>query len=79
MKKIVLLCAQGMSTGMLMNKMRECAAKIGYECTINAYSVSRAKEMASDADASSSDRRYATSRTMSKKHARVCRFRSSTW
>ena len=50
MKKIVLLCAQGMSTGMLMNKMREYAAKIGYECTINAYSVSRAKEMASDAD-----------------------------
>ena len=50
MKKIVLLCAQGMSTGMLMNKMREYAAKIGYECTINAYSGSRAKEVASDAD-----------------------------
>ena len=26
MRKIVLLCAQGMSTGMLMNKMRAAAA-----------------------------------------------------
>lgn len=50
MRKIVLLCAQGMSTGMLMNKMREAAAKSGYECSINAYAVSKAKTAAAEAD-----------------------------
>ena len=50
MRKIILLCANGMSTGMLMNKMRECAAKTGYECTINAYPISQAESVASDAD-----------------------------
>ena len=50
MKRIVLLCAQGMSTGMLMNKMREAAKKSGYECTINAYPVSQAKNVAEQAD-----------------------------
>ena len=43
MKNIVLLCAQGMSTGMLMNKMRAAAKASGYECTISASSVSQAK------------------------------------
>ncbi len=50
MKRIVLLCAQGLSTGMLMNKMRDAASKMGYECTINAYSVSQAKNIADKAD-----------------------------
>ena len=50
MKKIALLCAAGMSTGMLVNKMREEAKKQGYECEINAYSVSRAAEVGQTAD-----------------------------
>jgi len=50
MRNIVLLCAQGMSTGMLMNKMVEVAAKTGYECTIKAYPVNQAKIVASRAD-----------------------------
>ena len=50
MKKIVLVCAQGMSTGMLMNKMRAAAAKQGYDCIIEAYAVSQAKTKAADAD-----------------------------
>ncbi|MBQ2505998.1 MAG: PTS sugar transporter subunit IIB [Erysipelotrichaceae bacterium] len=50
MRKIVLVCAQGMSTGMLMNKIREAAAKQGYECEISAYPVSQAKAKAEDAD-----------------------------
>lgn len=50
MRKIVLLCANGMSTGMLMNKMREAAAQTGYECTINAYAISQAQSVAADAD-----------------------------
>ena len=50
MKNIVLLCAQGMSTGMLMNKMIDSAAKSGYECNIKAYSVSQLKTVAGFAD-----------------------------
>lgn len=50
MKKIVLVCANGMSTGMLMNKMRDEAARTGYECTINAYPVSQVQAVAADAD-----------------------------
>lgn len=35
MKKIVLFCAGGMSTSLLVNKMREAAAKQGKEYDIN--------------------------------------------
>ena len=50
MKKIVLLCAAGMSTSMLVQRMRENAAQIGYECQVDAYPISDAKRGASDAD-----------------------------
>lgn len=50
MKKIVLLCSNGMSTSLMVNKMKEAAAKEGYDCTIAAYALSNAKEVASDAD-----------------------------
>lgn len=40
MKKIVLMCNAGMSTSMLVTKMREAAEKTGYACTIDAYPVS---------------------------------------
>lgn len=39
MKKIVLFCAGGMSTSLLVNKMREAAAKQGKEYDINAYDM----------------------------------------
>ena len=39
MKKIVLICAAGMSTSLLVNKMREAATALGVECEINAYPV----------------------------------------
>lgn len=45
MKNIVLLCAQGLSTGVLVNKMRTEADKRGIACTINAYSVSKIREL----------------------------------
>ena len=48
MKKIVLVCNMGMSTGALMKKMRDYAASIGYECTVDAYGVA---EVAKHADA----------------------------
>ena len=50
MKKIVLLCAAGMSTGMLVVKMKEAAAEMGYDCDINAYAVAEANEVTKDAD-----------------------------
>ncbi|PSW06964.1 PTS sugar transporter subunit IIB [Photobacterium lipolyticum] len=38
--KIFLCCAAGMSTSMLVKKMREAADKQNIDCSINAYSVS---------------------------------------
>ena len=39
MKKIVLVCNAGMSTSMLVKKMREEAVAQNIECTIDAYPV----------------------------------------
>lgn len=50
MKKIVLLCAAGMSTSMLVKKMEEAAAAMNFEADIAAYSVSEVKEVTKDAD-----------------------------
>ena len=50
MRKIILLCAAGMSTSMLVKKMQEAAAAMSYECEIAAYPTSEAKDKASDAD-----------------------------
>lgn len=50
MKKIVLLCAAGMSTSLLVTKMRDAASKEGFECQIDAYSISEADSAAKDAD-----------------------------
>lgn len=45
MKKITLLCSAGMSTSILVKKMREAATAQGYECEIEAYSLSMADEV----------------------------------
>ncbi len=50
MKKIVLLCAAGMSTSMLVTKMRKAAEELNYECDINAYGTSEASRVGEDAD-----------------------------
>lgn len=50
MRNIVLFCAAGMSTSLLVNKMREAAAKENYECQINAYALASAREKGPDAD-----------------------------
>lgn len=44
MKKIVLLCASGMSTSMLVKKMQEAAKADGYECSIDAFSATKAAD-----------------------------------
>lgn len=49
MKKIILLCAAGMSTSALVRKMQASAAEENYPCEISAHSVSDAKQYA-DAD-----------------------------
>jgi Phosphotransferase system cellobiose-specific component IIB len=51
MKKIVLLCAAGMSTSMLVNKMKSHAKEINQDIEIVAFPISEATEVASDADA----------------------------
>ncbi|MBE0339683.1 PTS sugar transporter subunit IIB [Paenibacillus sp. 23TSA30-6] len=51
MKKIVLLCTAGMSTSMLVTKIREAAKAEGYDCDVNAYPVADASSTSNDADA----------------------------
>lgn len=50
MKKIVLLCNAGMSTSILVTKMRKVAKETGYECEINAYPMSEAETVGATAD-----------------------------
>lgn len=42
MKKIVLLCSTGMSTSLMVNRMRDAAKRDNYECEINAYGLAEA-------------------------------------
>lgn len=50
MRKIVLFCAAGMSTSLLVTKMKEAAVSMDYEVEINAYPLSEASEKGVDAD-----------------------------
>ena len=50
MRKIILLCASGMSTSMLVKKMQAAAKAENYEAEIAAYPTADAKKVASDAD-----------------------------
>lgn len=50
MKKIFLMCSAGMSTSLLVNKMREAAKEQGYVCEIQASSLANLKEVKEKAD-----------------------------
>lgn len=50
MKKIVLLCNGGLSTGILVKKMMAAAETAGYACEISAAPVADAEEVGKDAD-----------------------------
>ena len=50
MKKIVLCCNAGMSTSMLVEKMRAAAAADAFDCEIAAYAISEVESKAKDAD-----------------------------
>lgn len=50
MKNILLVCAAGMSTSLLVNKMKEYAASVGKEVHIEALPVSEANTVIEKAD-----------------------------
>ena len=50
MKKILLLCNGGLSTGILVKKMKAAAGNQGYECEILAAPVASAEEEGGNAD-----------------------------
>ncbi|MEW8973855.1 MAG: PTS sugar transporter subunit IIB [Tissierellaceae bacterium] len=50
MKKIFLLCSAGMSTSLLVNKMKEAAKSQGYEYEIAATSLANLKDIKEKAD-----------------------------
>jgi len=50
MKKILLVCNAGMSTSMLVQKMRKAAAEQGVEADINAMSLTEANDIIGDVD-----------------------------
>lgn len=50
MKKILLVCAAGMSTSMLVKKMRESAESKGIEADINALPVTEAPKVIDEVD-----------------------------
>lgn len=50
MKKITLICAAGMSTSLLVTKMKEAAKKLGEEVEIRATAENKFKEYENDTD-----------------------------
>ncbi|MGT2800303.1 PTS sugar transporter subunit IIB [Streptococcus marmotae] len=50
MKKIVLLCSAGLSTSMLVEKMKVAAKELDIECSIAAYPIAEAEKEGSTAD-----------------------------
>ncbi len=50
MKKIVLVCAGGMSTGVLVNNMKKAAQEKGEAVAIDAFSIESVTTAAKDAD-----------------------------
>lgn len=47
---VVLLCAAGMSTSVLVKKIESAAKELDFDCRVNAYGVSEAKNYIPDAD-----------------------------
>lgn len=50
MKKVVLLCVAGLSTSILVNKIREAAKNDGFDCQVDAYAVAEAQQQGEGAD-----------------------------
>lgn len=50
MRNILLLCNMGMSTSLMVNRMKAAASEEGYECSIKAHSLQKAGPMIKEAD-----------------------------
>ena len=50
MKKILLVCAAGMSTSLLVTKMKEAAKNCGEEVSIEAHPIAEAEKIIEDKD-----------------------------
>ncbi len=50
MKKILLVCSAGMSTSLLVSKMKVSAKELGIDCTINAVAESELNDYDRDFD-----------------------------
>lgn len=50
MRNILLLCNMGMSTSLMVNRMKAAAVEEGYECKIRAHSFQKAGPMIEEAD-----------------------------
>ena len=50
MRNIVLVCNMGMSTSLMVNKIRAAAKADGYACEINAYALQKAAKEIEAAD-----------------------------
>lgn len=50
MKNIMLFCAAGMSTSLLVNNMKDAAKEENYDCKIAAYPLSEITETGKNAD-----------------------------
>lgn len=50
MVNIVLMCAGGMSTSVLVRNIRKAAEEEGFACNVNAYSVGEARKVGPGAD-----------------------------
>lgn len=49
MRKIILLCASGMSTSLLVTQMQKYSEEINYSCEISAFAFAEAKSNCEDA------------------------------
>lgn len=50
MRNIILLCNMGMSTSLMVNRMKAAAGKTGYECEIKAYALQKVGKVIETAD-----------------------------
>lgn len=79
--KIRLFCAAGMSTSLLVTKMREAAKAMGIDADIEAAGETRMNEETEGCDVALLGPRSATSWPQPKRSAtpRACRWTSSPW
>ncbi|MBQ0065569.1 MAG: PTS sugar transporter subunit IIB [Firmicutes bacterium] len=50
MRNIVLVCNMGVSTSLMVNRMKKAAKDEEYECNINAYAIQKARKKIEEAD-----------------------------